>query len=86
MATNGLPDADLLVGKGQLKGQLTLSLESPGARLYRAAATELYGEPFRSLDDVLGEIDAITPSDVSVLAGDMFQPGDMTILTLGPSA
>lgn len=86
LATHGLPATELAIGKGQLKGQLTLSLESPGSRLYRAAATELYGEPFRSLDLVLAEIDAITETDVSELAAEMFQPDDMSVLILGPAA
>jgi predicted Zn-dependent peptidase len=86
LAAHGLPAAELAIGKGQLKGQLTLALESPGSRLHRAAATELYGEPFRSLDEVLAEIEAITEADVAALARAMFQPDDMSILTLGPAA
>lgn len=84
MAANGLPDDELQVGKGQLKGQMTLSLESPGARLYRAAATELYGEPFRELDEVLALVDGITNEDVADVARTFFAPDGMTTLTLGP--
>src|SRR5207248_8373914 len=37
VATLGLPDDEITMGKSQLKGQMTLSLESVGARMYRAA-------------------------------------------------
>ncbi|MBC7896389.1 MAG: insulinase family protein [Cytophagaceae bacterium] len=85
VVARGLPDDELQMGKSQLKGQITLSLESPGARLYRAAATELYGEPFRPLDEVLALVDAITDAEVAGVAREFFAPDAMTILTLGPS-
>lgn len=84
IANEPLPSTDLAIGKSQLKGQVTLSLEGAGSRLYRAAATELYGEPFRPLDEVLTLIDAITVDDVAAVASEMYQPHDMSILTLGP--
>ncbi len=50
---------ELAAGKSQLKGQITLSLESVSSRMYRAAAVELYNEPYKALDELLGEIDRI---------------------------
>ena len=85
IVARGLPPDELLMGKSQLKGQITLSLESPGARLYRAAATELYGEPFRPLDEVLALIDAIGAEEVAAVAREFFSPERMTTLTLGPA-
>lgn len=82
----GLPPDELELGKSQLKGQLTLSLESPGARLYRAAATELYGEPFRGLDDVLALVDAVKSEDVAAIAREFFPTTRMTTMILGPGA
>jgi hypothetical protein len=38
---------------GSFAGRLVLSLERSSSRMYRAAATELYGEPYRPIDDVL---------------------------------
>ena len=84
VARHGLTEAEVITGKGQLKGQITLSLESPSSRLYRAAATELYGEPFRGLDEVLALIDAITPDDVAEVTRAFFDPAQLTVLTLGP--
>jgi predicted Zn-dependent peptidase len=80
----GLGDEEIAQGKGQLKGQLTLSLESPTARMYRAAAVDLYGEPYRSLDEMLARVDAITPDTIHGLAREYFAPASQTVLSLGP--
>ena len=61
----GLPADELAMGRQQLKGQVTLSLESVSSRMYRAASVELYDEPYRTLDEVLALIDAITDDDVT---------------------
>ena len=82
----GLPDEEIAMGKQQLKGQVTLSLESVSARMYRAASVELYGEPFRSLDEILALIDAVTPDEVAAIAREFFDPARMTVLSLGPEA
>ncbi|NUQ19665.1 MAG: insulinase family protein, partial [Gemmatimonadaceae bacterium] len=82
----GLSAGDLASAKSQLKGQLTLSLESPSSRMYRAAGTELYGEPFRTLDETLALIDEITQDDVAAVASEFFAPERQTILSLGPAA
>jgi predicted Zn-dependent peptidase len=84
VADRGLPEDEIAQGKGQLKGQLTLSLESPTARMYRAAAVDLYGEPYRSLDEMLGLVDGIAPETVHGLAREFFTPGAQTVLSLGP--
>ena len=85
VATDGLPPEEVQAGKNQLKGQVTLSLESVTARMYRAAATELYGEPFQSLDMVLAEIDRIDDDAVQAVCREFFPPERQTIVTLGPA-
>ena len=85
VATDGLPPEEVQAGKNQLKGQVTLSLESVTARMYRAAATELYGEPFQSLDMVLAEIDRIDDDAVRAVCREFFPPERQTIVTLGPA-
>lgn len=82
----GLLDDEIGMGKMQLKGQITLSLESVSSRMYRAAAVELYGEPVRSLDETLALIDAIRPDEVLRVARDYFSPERQTVLSLGPMA
>jgi predicted Zn-dependent peptidase len=72
------------MGKSQLKGQITLSLESVTSRMYRCAGVELYGEPYRSLDEMLALIDAVTPEEVAGVARDFFAPERQTVASLGP--
>ncbi|HET8770987.1 MAG TPA: pitrilysin family protein [Gemmatimonadaceae bacterium] len=86
LAVDGIPDEELLMGKQQLKGQITLSMESVGARMYRAAAVELYDEPYRELDEVLARVDAITTADVRDVCREFYKPEAQTILRLGPQA
>ena len=81
----GFTAEELVAGKGQLKGQITLSLESSSARMYRAAATELYGEPYRPIDDVLSQIEAIGADEVAEMAAAYFDPDRQTVLSLGPA-
>jgi predicted Zn-dependent peptidase len=84
IAANGLPDAEIEAGKGQLKGQLTLSMESVSSRMYRAASVELYEDRYRTLDQLLAEIDQIDAATVSQVCRDYFAPERQTLLTLGP--
>jgi predicted Zn-dependent peptidase len=85
VAASGLPVAEIEMGKQQLKGQITLSLESVSARMYRAAGVELNQEPHRSLDEMLALVEAITPDDVAAVAKEFFPPERMTVVSLGPS-
>ena len=86
LASQGLSEGDVTAGKRQLKGQITLSLESPTSRMYRAAGVELYGEPFRTLDEVLALIDSIDPASVAALCRTYFSPSVQTLVSLGPRA
>jgi predicted Zn-dependent peptidase len=84
VAAAGLPRDEIAMGKSQLKGQLTLSLESVSSRMYRCASVELYGEPYRTLDEMLAQIDAVTPEQVAEVARDFFDPARQTVVSLGP--
>jgi predicted Zn-dependent peptidase len=84
VAAHGLPADELAMGKSQLKGQLTLSLESVSSRMYRCASVELYGEPYRTLDEMLAQIDAVTSEEVAAVAAEFFDPARQTVVSLGP--
>ena len=43
-------------------------------------------EPFRSLDDVLALIDAITPEEVATVCRTFYAPEAQTVVSLGPPA
>ena len=84
LASDSLTAEELEAGKSQLKGQVTLSLESVSSRMYRAAGVALYDEPYRTLDEVLALIDAITPEDVASVSSEFYAPEKQTVVSLGP--
>ena len=84
LARDSLSADELASAKRQVKGQLVLSTESPLSRMYRLAATALYGEPYRSLDAVLAEVDAITPQQVAEVAASCYAPERQAVVWLGP--
>ena len=84
LAREGLKGLALEDAKQQTLGQLMLSLESPTARMYRLASTAVYGEPYRSLDEVLQAVAALRADEVSAMAAEFFAPERQTIVSLGP--
>ncbi len=85
LAQASLTGEELASAKQQVKGQLVLALESPLSRMYRLAGVALYGDRYRTIDEVLGEIDAVTASDVAAVAAEFFDPARQTVVWLGPS-
>ena len=86
LAAEGLKGAALEDAKQQTLGQLMLSLESPTARMYRLASTAVYGESYRSLDEVLKTVEALTENQISELAAEFFAPERQTVVSLGPKS
>ena len=86
LATEGLSDVEFADIRQQVKGQIMLSLESPGARLHRLAASELHDEPFVGLDALLARIDAVEIDDVRRAARAHYGPAEHFTLALGPDA
>lgn len=84
VAGEGIAEAELQMGKQQLKGQITLSMESVSSRMYRAAGVELFGEPYIPIDEVLAKIDAITVEDTKSVCAEFFPPERQTLVSLGP--
>jgi predicted Zn-dependent peptidase len=84
LSGEALPSAELNDGKQQLKGQIMLALESPGARMSRLAGFELYDDRYRPLDDMLREIDGLRPDEVAAVAAEFFAPERQTVVRLGP--
>ncbi|MFG1690779.1 M16 family metallopeptidase [Gemmatimonadota bacterium] len=84
LAADGLTADELAQTKQQVKGQVMLSLESTGARLFRLAGFAVYDEPFLTLDELLGLIDGITQEDVARVASEYFDADRQFTLRLGP--
>lgn len=84
VASEGLPESELAAGRRQLRGQLVLSMEGVSSRMYRAATTALYNEPYRSVDELIALVDAIDGDTVRAIAQEFFDPSRLTLVSLGP--
>ena len=86
ISREGLSEEELAAGKSQLKGQITLSLESVSSRMYRAAGSELYDEEYKTLDELLALVDGISQETVAEVTREFFTPEAQTVVSLGPRA
>jgi predicted Zn-dependent peptidase len=84
LAVDGLAPVELADAKGQLKGQIALSMESSSARLHRLAGVALYDEPYCSLEEVVERVERVRIEDVAALAESYYDPARQTLLRLGP--
>lgn len=71
--------------KAQLKGNLTLGMESTSNRMNRLARYELMMGSYYSLKQTLVAIDRVTPADVLQLANRIFDKSQIAISVLGPA-
>jgi len=84
LAREGLRPQELASTREQLKGSAMLSLESPASRMHRLAGTALYGEPFRTMDELARLIDGITVDEAAEAAA-LFEPDRAAVLELAPA-
>jgi len=84
LGREGLDAQETEDGKRQLKGQVILSLETPQSRMARLANVELYGEPYRSVDELLQAIEAVDQDGLAEVAAEFWVPERQTMVWLGP--
>ncbi len=75
---------ELARAKENLKGRVLLGLESTGARMNRLGSELLAGAPLLSLDEVVGQIDAVTLADLRELAQALWAPERLSFAGIGP--
>ncbi|SHG77043.1 Predicted Zn-dependent peptidase [Jatrophihabitans endophyticus] len=81
VAGGALDAAEVERGKGQMRGALVLGLEDTGSRMTRIGKSETAYGDILGLDDVLAEIDAVTPDDVAAVATDVLhRPRCLTVV------
>ncbi|MFQ5703574.1 MAG: M16 family metallopeptidase [Gemmatimonadales bacterium] len=85
LAVHGLAPERLGEAKQQLKGQVTLSLESPSARMYRLASGAIFDDKYRTIDEILAEIDGVSLEQVAQVAREFLDPDRQTVVWLGPN-
>ena len=78
-----VPDAELKRAKDQLKSNIVLGLESSSSRMANLARQEMYFGRFFSVDEIIAEVEVITPADVQTLAQNLFRPEVIALTILG---
>lgn len=73
LAKDALTDKELHNSKEQLKGNLVLSLESTNSRMSRNGRNELLLKRHRTLDEMITEIDAVTPESIQKVIDFIFK-------------
>ncbi|CAM3667553.1 pitrilysin family protein [Kibdelosporangium persicum] len=71
VAREGLSDAEVARGKGQLRGGLVLGLEDTSSRMSRIGKGELTYGDYLTISETLGRIDAVTGEDIALLAKEL---------------
>src|SRR6202522_847512 len=66
---DGLSEAELVRGKGQLRGSIVLGLEDPSSRMSRLGKSELVHPRLEPVEEILAAIEAVTADDVREIAG-----------------
>jgi len=70
--------------KNHLKGQLVLSMESPGARMQSLGRSVLLEQPVLTVDEVLARIDAVDHDDVMAAVRRYYDPTTWSTACIGP--
>jgi len=81
VVASGLTDEELERGKGQLRGSIVLGLEDPSSRMSRLGKSELVYPNLEPVDQILAEIEAVTPDHVrEVAAAVLSQPKALAVV------
>jgi predicted Zn-dependent peptidase len=78
-----VPEDELQRAKAQLKGSMTLSLESTGSRMGNRARQEMYFGRFYSLEEIFASVDAVSSEELQMVAGELFMPERIALAALG---
>lgn len=81
---NGISRKEMIRVKNQMKGNLMLGLESTSNRMSRIARDEIYSGRFYTTDDIIREINMITPSQIQGLVNNLFKSEYLSLAILGP--
>jgi len=83
VVSGGLTDAELIRGKGQVRGSIVLSLEDPSSRMSRLGKSELVYPRLEPVDEVLAAIDAVGHDDIRAIASEVLTR-TKTLAVVGP--
>jgi predicted Zn-dependent peptidase len=78
-----VPETELEQAKMQLKSNIVLGLESSSSRMSNLARQQMYFGRFFSVDEIVGQIEAVTPVDIQRMARELFQTESLALTLLG---
>jgi len=84
LSENGITEDELRKAKNKVLSALVIKNELPMGRLIDLGFNWIYLEQYRTVQDDISAIKAVTVNDVNELIG-QFKPGDFTQLSMGPS-
>ena len=79
----GVTDEEVEFGKGLIKGNTLLSLESTGYRMSFLAVNEMFLSRLEPPEEILSRVDAVTPAQVSELAAETLRRDRFTLAAVG---
>ena len=85
LAQNSITQDELKSAKTQIRGGVTISLESMSARMSRLARIELYNEPYRTVDEMLELINNVTADEIQQVVADIFNQDKICTTLLRPT-
>ena len=83
LKTEAVSHAELKRAKDQMKSNIVLGLESSSSRMSNLARQQMFFGRFIPVDEIVREIDAVTPEDTQRLANQLFQPELLALTLLG---
>lgn len=81
---NSISRREMTRVKNQMKGNLMLGLESTSNRMSRLARDEIYLGRYFSPEEIINDIEKITPSQIQNLGYDLFKSEHLSLAVLGP--
>jgi predicted Zn-dependent peptidase len=85
IAAGNLRERELERAKENLKGRISLSMESTSNRMSRLGRSLITDTELLSLDRVIAEIDAVEPGMLAELAGVLLEPARLSAAGIGPA-
>ena len=84
LRTKKISERELDKAKESLKGNIILSMESTSNRMIRMAQSELYYNHYKTLDEILNEINSVTVKNISDIADELLNPKSLNKLFVKP--
>ncbi len=84
ISTNGITAEELQRCREHMKGQMVLSFESTGHRMFRLGRAKITKGEMLTLDELIEKMDSVSLEQVNALAARIYSPEDLAITVLGP--